>query len=354
MNATSNNNTIINNEVSKPILKKLKEPNCSTSMSNKMNKATSNDNTMTNNATLPEWTLYRKFILYQFAKNVPDEGLRMNEDDMDEFVNRIFNTYNQDVRDEVQAKEEYTKEEMEHYNNVMDEAMDEFGYELIKGKNHTEKMELFIYLEAKKICVELYERQLKIEAPPTAEEQQKHKEDQKKLIIQYIVDKHRDVDACFRELFITLFNINPMRFDENEVSDDIDGLFGKNENPFKDAATIVINDAIKKHYERFGKTVCSQHEYLIKERKELIRKRDCDARIIAELTDQLNDYKENGCNEEEMEEKLQEKEQEVLEGLYSGGEFDEKYYEIIKQGKEEVYYELRMWAKRGEEDLEDC
>ena len=350
MNATSNNNTIINNEVSKPILKKLKEPYSSTSMSNNKMNATSNDNTMTNNATLPEWTLYRKFILNQFAKNVPDEGLRMDEDDMDEFTNRIFNNYNQDVRDEVQSKEQYTKDEMEYYNKVMDEAIDEFGYELIKGKNHTEKMELFIYLEAKKICVELYERQLKIDAPPTAEEQQKHKEDQKKLIIQYIVDKHRDVDACFRELFITLFNINPMRFDENEVSDDIDGLFGKNENPFKDAARIVINDAIKKHYERFGKTVCSQHEYLIKERKELFRKRDGDARIIAELKKQLDDYKENGCNEEELLEQLQEKEQEVLDGMYSGGEYDDKYYEILKEGKDEVYYELRLWAKRGEED----
>jgi hypothetical protein len=351
MTSNTSNNTIINNEVSKPILKKLKEPNCSTSMSNnKMNTETTNDNTMTNTATLTEWTLYRKFILYQFAKNVPDEGLRMTQDDMDEFVDRVFNNYNQDVRDEVQAKEEYSKDEMEHYNKVMDEAMDEFGYELIKGKNHTEKMELFIYLEAKKICVELYERQLKIDAPPTAEEQQKHKEDQKKLIIQYIVDKHRDVDACFRELFITLFNINPMRFDENEVSDDIDGLFGKNENPFKDAATIVINDAIKKHYERFGKTVCSQHEYLIKERKELFRKRDGDARIIAELKKQLDDYKENGCNEEELLEQLQEKEQEVLDGMYSGGEYDDKYYEILKEGKDEVYYELRLWAKRGEED----
>ena len=60
MNATSNNNTIINNEVSKPILKKLKEPYSTTSMSNNKMNATSNDNTMTNNATLPEWTLYRK------------------------------------------------------------------------------------------------------------------------------------------------------------------------------------------------------------------------------------------------------------------------------------------------------
>jgi hypothetical protein len=272
---------------------------------------------------------------------------------MEEFTNRIFNTYNQDVRDEVQSKEEYTKEEMEHYNNVMDEAMEEFGYELIKGKNHTEKMELFIYLEAKKICMELYERQLKIQAPPTEEEQQKHKEDQKKLIIQYIVDKHRDVDACFRELFITLFNINPMRFDENEVSDDIDGLFGKNENPFKDAARIVINDAIKKHYERFGKTVCSQHEYMLKERKELIRKRDCDARIIAELKNQLNDYKENGCNEEELLEQLNQKEEEVLSELYAGGEFDEKYYEILNEGKGEVYYELGRWTERAKEELEN-
>ena len=350
MTSNTSNNTIINNEVSKPILKKLKEPYSTTSMSNNKMNATSNDNTMTNNATEPARQLYRKFILNQFALNVPEGGLRMDEDDMDEFTNRIFNNYNQDVRDEVQSKEQYSKEEMEYYNKVMDEAIDEFGYDLIKGKNHTEKMELFIYLEAKQICMELYERQLKIDAPPTAEEQQKHKEDQKELIIQYIVDKHRDVDACFRELFITLFNINPMRFDENEVSDDIDGLFGKNENPFKDAATIVINDAIKKHYERFGKTVCSQHEYLIKERKELFRKRDGDARIIAELTKQLNEYKENGCNEEELEEKLEEKEQEVLDGLYSGGEFDEKYYEIIKEGKDEVYYELRMWAKRGEED----
>ena len=315
--------------------------------------ATSNDNTMTNNATLPEWTLYRKFILNQFAKNVPEEGLRMNEDDMEEFTNRVFNTYNQDVRDEVQSKEEYTKDEMEYYEKVMDEAMDEFGYELIKGKNHTEKMELFIYLEAKKICMELYERQLKIQAPPTEEEQQKHKEDQKKLIIQYIVDKHREVDACFRELFTMLFDVNPMRFDEDEVAQDIDGLFGKNENPFKDAARIVINDAIKKHYERFGKTVCSQHEYLIKERKELFRKRDGDARIIAELKKQLNEYKENGCNEEELLEQLQEKEQEVLNELYAGGEFDEKYYEILNEGKGEVYYELGRWTERAKEELEN-
>ena len=350
MNATSNNNTIINNEVSKPILKKLKEPYSTTSMSNNKMNATSNDNTMTNNATLPEWTLYRKFILNQFAKNVPTDGLRMDEDDMDEFTNRVFNNYNQDVRDEVQSKEQYTKDEMEYYNKVMDDAIDEFGYELIKGKNHTEKMELFIYLEAKRICMELYERQLKIEAPQTEEQKQKHKEEQKELIIQYIVDKHRDVTACFRELFINPFNINAMDFDEDEVIVDIDSLFGMNDNPFKDAATLVINDAIKKHYERFGKTQQDRYEYLIKERKELIRKRDCDARIIAELTDQLNDYKENGCNEEELLEQLNQKEEEVLSELYSGGEFDEKYYEILKEGKDEVYYELRLWAKRGEED----
>ena len=350
MNATSNNNTIINNEVSKPILKKLKEPYSTTSMSNNKMNATSNDNTMTNNATLPEWTLYRKFILNQFALNVPEEGLRMDEDDMEEFTNRIFNTYNQDVRDEVQSKEQYTKDEMEYYNKVMDEAMDEFGYDLIKGKNHTEKMELFIHLEAKRICMELYERQLKIEAPPTEEEKQKHKEDQKELIIQYIVDKHREVDACFRELFINPFNINAMDFDEDEVMVDIDSLFGMNDNPFKDAATLIINDAIKKHYERFGRTQQDRYEYLLKERKELIRKRDGDAQIIAELKKQLQDYKDNGCNEEELEDKLQEKEEEVLDGLYSGGEFDEKYYEILKEGKDVVYYELRMWAKRGEED----
>ena len=137
MTSTTSNHTIINNEVSTELLQKLKEPESSTSMSNNKMNATSNDNTMTNNATLPEWTLYRKFILNQFAKNVPTDGLRMDEDDMDEFTNRVFNNYNQDVRDEVQSKEQYTKDEMEYYNKVMDDAIDEFGYELIKGKNHT-------------------------------------------------------------------------------------------------------------------------------------------------------------------------------------------------------------------------
>ena len=60
-----------------------------TTTNNKMN-ATSNDNTMTNNATEPARQLYRKFILNQFALNVPEGGLRMDEDDMDEFTNRIF------------------------------------------------------------------------------------------------------------------------------------------------------------------------------------------------------------------------------------------------------------------------
>jgi len=306
-------------------------------------KMTSNkqNNTMTNNATEKEWTLYRKFILLQFAKHVPEEGLRMDDDDMNEFVDKIFNNYNQDVRDEVEAKGEYSKDEMEYYNKVMDEAVDEFGYDLIKGKNHTEKMELFIYLEAKDVCRELYERQLKKDQYVASGQQE---QDHRKLIVDKIKDKFRDCDACFRELFSVpeaehtteTFYVSGEGFENGEVSDDMDALFGINDTPHKDLANKIVKEAIDKYHARFGKQIYDKYEYLVKEREEFVRKAKVTDELITELKRQLKDYKDNSYDAEEMEEKLEEREREILDELREGGEFDEQYCEIILEGRRQI------------------
>jgi len=85
-----------------------------------------------------------------------------------------------------------------------------------------------------------------------------------------------------------------------------------------------------------------------KEIGELIRKRAIDAQIIALLKEQLKDYKENGANAEELDEMLQAREEEVLDSLYDGGEFDEHYHKIIDIGREQFFEELREWAKIAE------
>jgi len=43
-----------------------------------------------------------------------------------------------------------------------------------------------------------------------------------------------------------------------------------------------------------------------------------------------------------------------LEGLYCGGEFDEKYCELIDEGKSEVYDNLGNWLKLHREELGNC
>jgi len=331
------NNTITNQGVSGEFKKKLKEPEKLGLKDTETMTSTKQDNNMTNNATLKEWTLYRKFILNQFAKHVPEEGLRMDDDDMDEFVNRVFNNYNQDVRDEVEAKGEYSKDEMEYYNKVMDEAVDEFGYDLIKGKNHTEKMELFIYLEAKRLAEETYEKAFEDEQYVASGQQ---KQDQRKLI----VDEIKRRDPCFGRLFYVpeaehtteTFYASGEGFEGHEVQWDMDELFRDDDTPSRDLADEIVKDAIDKYHARFGKDIYEKYEYLVKERSEFVRKAKCANELTAELKKQLKDYKDNSYNEEEMEEKLQEREEEVLDGLCAGGEFDEKYCDIILEGRREI------------------
>jgi len=83
-----------------------------------------------------------------------------------------------------------------------------------------------------------------------------------------------------------------------------------------------------------------------KEIGELIRKRAIDAEIIALLKEQLKDYKQNGADAEELDEMLQAREEEVLEAVCSGGEQEDRWQEIIDEGREQVFDEVKEWADK--------
>jgi len=359
MTSTTSNNTIINNEVSNEFPQKLKEPETTTSMSIKMNK---NDN----KSQMP---LFSKFITEQFHKVVP-----CDEDELEAFIEEHFNNYNDDIRTMINAKEQYSKEETQHFNNVIDEAVDEFGYDLIKGKDFTERMELFVYLEAKEQGRKLIAIKELKQSGATAEEIRNH-------IIKLIVDKHRGCDAVFRDLFAipaakhspATFYVSGEGFENGEVSDDMDALFGITDTDHKETATCIVKLAIAEHHARFGKSQHDNYLFLEVEREEmfrqlairdkeiadlkkkleekemLVRKQD---KQIAFLHKKLKDYQDNSYNEEQMDEKLEEKEQQVLDGLYCGGEFDETFCEIINEGRGEVYYEMGLWLKNNKEEIE--
>jgi len=343
MTSTTSNNTIINNEVSNDFNKKLKEPETSKSMSIKMN----------NNDNKSQMPLFSQFITDQFKLIVP-----VTPDELEAFIEEHFNNYNDDIRTMIKNKEQYSKEETEYFNNVIDEAVDEFGYDLIKGKNFVERMELFVYLEAKeqgRKLIAIHEHNILMPEPPDATE-----EEIRNHIIKLIVDKHRGHEAVFRDLFAipaakhspATFYVSGEGFENGEVSDDMDALFGITDTKHKDTATLIVKEAIEKHHARFGKSQHDNYLFLEVEREELLRQLRSRDKQIAFLHKKLKDYEDNSYNEEQMEEKLEEKEKQVLDGLYCGGEFDETFREIINEGRGEVYYEMGLWLKNNKEEIE--
>ena len=336
MTSTTSNNTIINNEVSTEFPQKLKEPETTTSMSIKMNK----------NENKTQMPLFAQFITEQFKLIVP-----ATPDQLEEFIEYHFNNYNGDIRNIINAKEQYSKKETLRFNDVIDEAVDEFGYDLVKGKNFVERMELFIYLEAKEQGRKLIAIHELKQSGATAEEIRNH-------IIKLIVDKHRGCDAVFRDLFAipaakhspATFYVSGEGFENGEVSDDMDALFGITDTTHKETASLIVKLAIAEHHARFGKSQHDNYQFLEVEREEMFRQLAIRDKEIADLKKKLDDC----YNEEQMEEKLEEKEMLVLEELYCGGEFDEKYCEIIYEGKSEVFRDMGNWLKLKREDLDDC
>ena len=215
-------------------------------------------------------------------------------------------------------------------------------------------MELFVYLEAKEQGRRLIaiNEQNKLEPPPATEEEINN------YIIKLIVDKHRGCDAVFRDLFAipaakhspATFYVSGEGFENGEVSDNMDALFGLYETTHKDRATLIVKEAIAKHHARFGKSQHDNYLFLEVEREEMFRQLAIRDKEIADLKEQLDDC----YNEEQMEEKLEEKEMLVLEELYCGGEFDEKYCEIINEGKSEVFRDMGNWLKHKKEELDEC
>ena len=83
-----------------------------------------------------------------------------------------------------------------------------------------------------------------------------------------------------------------------------------------------------------------------KEIGELIRKRATDAKIIALLKEQLKDYKQNGADAEELDELLQAREEEAVEAVCCGGDQEDRWQEIIDEGREQVFDEVKEWLNK--------
>ena len=104
-------------------------------------------------------TLFHKLIINE--AEVHDSLLEFKHTDEEGFladVESVYNTYKQDIRDAICKKDTYSQRELKYYNTIMAEAIGDFGFQNILGeKDLTEQMEVYIYLEAKRLLTELRE-----------------------------------------------------------------------------------------------------------------------------------------------------------------------------------------------------
>ena len=107
--------------------------------------------------------LFHELIITQAQLN--DETLlSFDSDETDEvyqdYIEPIFNNYNDDIRNEIAKKENYSVEELNHFNCVLREATDSVfganhGSDILEDKNFHQQIELYIYLEAKNILTNM-------------------------------------------------------------------------------------------------------------------------------------------------------------------------------------------------------
>ena len=147
MASNKQNDTNTNQGVSGGLNKKLKSPEASGFYG--IQTMASNEN-----------TLFRKLIIEELLLAVPDDEetilSELSSEQVEEIVENTFNNYNQTIMDAIKAKTNWTTDDLNCVQEVIDEAVDEFGYDLIKDKDLTQRLELFIYLEARRIAAEVF------------------------------------------------------------------------------------------------------------------------------------------------------------------------------------------------------
>ena len=101
-------------------------------------------------------------LIVTYAQLNEDTLLNFDSDDdtYEEHINEVFNQYNQDIQNEIFAKENYSTTELTHFNCVLREATDSVfganhGSDILEDKNFHQQIELYIYLEAKNILTDM-------------------------------------------------------------------------------------------------------------------------------------------------------------------------------------------------------
>ena len=77
------------------------------------------------------------------------------DEEYEEHIESVFNNYNQDIQDGIHKNNTYSTENLKHFTSVIREATDNFGCDILEGKDITQQLELYIYLEAKTLLVDM-------------------------------------------------------------------------------------------------------------------------------------------------------------------------------------------------------
>ena len=84
------------------------------------------------------------------------EALFDTDDDVyEKFIEDAFNGFNQDLTNAIRSKGNYSTRELQYFNEVITNAKEEFGDDIIKDKDFYEQMDLYVYMEAQRLFGEM-------------------------------------------------------------------------------------------------------------------------------------------------------------------------------------------------------
>ena len=85
------------------------------------------------------------------------DGECATEEIINDIAEDVFNNNNSVIRLAIEAKKVWTTDEVCQFNTVLSECVDEFGYDMIKDKDFVQRIELYVYLQAKEMGNKLVE-----------------------------------------------------------------------------------------------------------------------------------------------------------------------------------------------------
>ena len=239
----------------------------------------------------------------------------------------VFNNYNPEVRMAVEAKEVWTTDEFWQINTVLAEGVDEFGYDLIKDKDFIQRIELYVYLQAKEMGIELAEELKTKQEERQAEVRQPIKVEQRTTEVSELDLEHTNhklknhINGLERKLRNERLESSKQAHglhEENKelkrklkISDELIKELKKQAIPIQEALNEHEADLQQLHQEEMD-TLKEKYEEEEGEKIEDLTQHYNEK--ISDLKDELESYEEDGCGWENIRDTLREEIEEELTG----------------------------------------